>query len=297
MPQKGSIVAHIAEQRPAGRHRRGGRRLRPLLSPEGPILDYSTVLVQLVTLINQRAKALIGPQLERWTTEARGDSTRMDAWYDEAARAIEQLRIQMRTDPPYNVTRLTRNIANEVDEAQRRKWIQVTRAALGVRLLTEESWLSGSIEAFVADNVQLITNLSQEYIDQIGQTVNRGVRAGLRHESIAKQVFSPTLPAGRFRQAKTRARLIARDQINKLNGQLTERRQTDIGVEEYIWRTAGDTRVRSQDQAQAGKKYRWDRPPPGGHPGQKVNCRCYAEPVFGDEFDSPEVRAAPKGKV
>ncbi|MFZ4125047.1 MAG: phage minor head protein [Rickettsiales bacterium] len=44
----------------------------------------------------------------------------------------------------------------------------------------------------------------------------------------------------------------------------------------YIWRTAGDGKVRASHAANEGKIFAWDTPPPTGHPGEDYNCRCKA---------------------
>ncbi len=45
----------------------------------------------------------------------------------------------------------------------------------------------------------------------------------------------------------------------------------------YIWRTVGDSKVRSSHAERDGKTFSWDAPPEGGHPGEAYNCRCRAE--------------------
>ncbi|WNK00085.1 phage minor head protein [Thalassospiraceae bacterium LMO-JJ14] len=47
----------------------------------------------------------------------------------------------------------------------------------------------------------------------------------------------------------------------------------------YIWRTRGDSKVRSAHAERDGKVFDWDNPPEGGHPGEAPNCRCLAEDV------------------
>ncbi|MEE8393530.1 MAG: phage minor head protein, partial [Rhodospirillales bacterium] len=42
----------------------------------------------------------------------------------------------------------------------------------------------------------------------------------------------------------------------------------------YIWRTVGDSKVRSSHAERDGKVFSWDDPPEGGHPGEAPNCRC-----------------------
>lgn len=45
----------------------------------------------------------------------------------------------------------------------------------------------------------------------------------------------------------------------------------------YIWRTAGDARVRDSHAVREGGIFVWGQPPEGGHPGDDYNCRCWAE--------------------
>lgn len=47
----------------------------------------------------------------------------------------------------------------------------------------------------------------------------------------------------------------------------------------YIWRTRGDSKVRSAHAERDGMVFDWDNPPEGGHPGEAPNCRCRAEDV------------------
>jgi hypothetical protein len=49
----------------------------------------------------------------------------------------------------------------------------------------------------------------------------------------------------------------------------------------YIWRTAGDDKVRPSHAANEGERFAWDNPPDTGHPGEDINCRCVAEPYYG----------------
>lgn len=53
-----------------------------------------------------------------------------------------------------------------------------------------------------------------------------------------------------------------------------------LGMEGYyIWHTQQDDRVRSSHAANHGKLFAWNRAPETGHPGQDINCRCWAQPV------------------
>lgn len=187
------------------------------------------------------------------------------------------------TIPPSEIEAQIRDQGFEFSNDNKRKVGQAFRVALGVDLFLDEPFLENTIENYVGETTALIRNVGEELMDQTERVVLQGLRQGVRHEDIARQLIGlkdkdgkPTL----FSKAKNRAKLVARDQANKLNGKLTELRQQRAGIEEYTWRTVGDDRVRPEHVARDGKKFNWNEPPSDGHPGEPVNCRCYAEPVF-----------------
>lgn len=51
----------------------------------------------------------------------------------------------------------------------------------------------------------------------------------------------------------------------------------------YIWHTQGDGKVRPSHAANNGKIFAWANPPVTRHPGEEINCRCWAEPYNGPE--------------
>jgi SPP1 gp7 family putative phage head morphogenesis protein len=131
------------------------------------------------------------------------------------------------------------------------------------------------LELFASQNAQLIKSLPEQELERVAGTVERGLQQGSRFTDVAKEIQKS------FGITHRRAKLIARDQTTKLNASLTKLRQEEVGVEEYIWQTSGDERVRPTHRANDGKKFRWDSPPSKtGHPGHDVNCRCVARPVL-----------------
>ncbi len=62
-------------------------------------------------------------------------------------------------------------------------------------------------------------------------------------------------------------------------GLINQLRQEDLGIEQYIWRSQDDAKVRDSHAGYDDQVFRWDDPPVGGHPGEAQNCRCYAEPI------------------
>ncbi len=71
--------------------------------------------------------------------------------------------------------------------------------------------------------------------------------------------------------------------LRELEQILDRQRQQAAGIQEYIWRTEGDDKVRPSHAENDGKTCSWDDPPDTGHPGSEANCRCHAEPVIEEE--------------
>lgn len=88
---------------------------------------------------------------------------------------------------------------------------------------------------------------------------------------------------------KSRANLIARTEVSRTAGLLTQVRSQHIGSTHYIWRTVGDIDVRDEHRHLNGQVISWDEPPIAGsnnmryHAGQGPNCRCYSEPLIPEE--------------
>lgn len=173
-------------------------------------------------------------------------------------------------------------VAEKLDRSNRRAFTATMRSTLGIdisKVLSDEG-IGPVFETFVSDNVALIKSIPEQYHDKVLAAVTQGFESGDDFFSIRKSI----LEIGE--STERRAKLIARDQVSKMNSALNQVRQTQLGIERYRWRTSRDERVRDTHRANAGKVFRWDTPPPEtGHPGHDINCRCTAEPVILDDID------------
>lgn len=161
----------------------------------------------------------------------------------------------------------------------------VARAALAERTpLPAQVPVQDTVLTWAAENVRLIKSIDSRYFDEVRDAVIATVGEGKSTRALAKLLNE------RFGVAKSRARLIAEDQIGKLNAQITQRRQLSLGIEEYEWSNVADQRVRKLHMNRSGRNpdglggtiRRWDQPhPTEGHPGEPVRCRCGALPVLG----------------
>ena len=168
---------------------------------------------------------------------------------------------------------------------------EVLKSALGVDIFVGQPDLLTNLNEWAAENVRLITNIPDKYFDDLQGIVSRAIQNGDTNRQTAQHIKDLIGVTDR------RARLIARDQVATLNGQLNKKRQTSVGIEYYIWSDSNDSRVRETHAEHDGHLYCWEyvsgiRPtcpkcgepahdsPEKGHPGEEVNCRCVALPVI-----------------
>lgn len=293
------------------------KRPRALLYPKGIERQYEKFLLSLVREWLELYKGIVDPQLERIGTQAyllrqhthnlqfiaylpeESIGVRTDDWPDELATVMGSFQVSMvETIKP--VETFARSVGHKVSEWGTKQWSKTLVDTLGVDVFAREPWLGAHINSFGKENVQLITKLAEETRADIDRIINDGFKRGRRIEDIRTEILRGTdLTKGRFKKTRTRAQLIARDQVSKLNGQLIQLRQQEIGINQYIWRTAIDERVRTSHLAMEGKICDWGNAftyknkfnenwmertsdMVKKHPGQDIQCRCYAEPVFED---------------
>ncbi len=249
--------------------------------PDGVEREYRSYLLREV--VGRFRDAVEGrlldalPALVDQARRSRPDA-RDDQWGDDVERLIDDIRKATDRTQPQHLERST-EIARGVSDFNRQQFQRIAQATLGVTLKLNEPYLSEQLDSFARENARLIKSIPGDELDRIEGLVQRGLRAGRGYDDLAKEVRH------RVDVSESRSRLIARDQTQKLNSNLTELRQKEVGVRSYIWQTSRDERVRSRHAANQGKEFRWDDPPSSGHPGAGVNCRCYAAPVLEPIFE------------
>lgn len=167
---------------------------------------------------------------------------------------------------------------------------------LGINPIISEPYLQPIMRQFIDTNTNLIKSIGNQFFDQVQADTYRHIQVGVYNKEYAKKIkaeyeqeFKNQFEAGvlkrRVTNADARARLIARDQISKYNGQLNQTRQTALGITKYRWVTAGDERVRERHRQLNGRIFDWNNPPISDsgepiNPGDDFQCRCVSEPIF-----------------
>lgn len=277
------VRAHHAMARLFGRRARTGRlprQQRPLAIEA----DYAARLVSIVHGLKPAISRLTA-ELPDLLTAARTDGVRTDA--AEAVRArflVEQVRHAAESlARPADLEQIARRYANAATAFQREQLRRQVVAAIGVDVLGEHALsipMTRMLDHFVGENVALIRSVPNVIAHDVDKIVARAFAGGQRAETVVEDVQD------RLDIGERHARLIARDQIGKLTGQINAVRQQDLGVKRFRWRTAGDERVREEHEILDGEEFDYDDPPEEGLPGEPIMCRCYAEPVFDEILDA-----------
>jgi len=259
------------------------------LHPLGAERDYTRALWAMVEQLYALIDSDLIPALEGVfaTVELKRPQQAQDAAADDVEKLIQAIGAKL--DPTWERgSALALDIGQKTSKWNSAQWQKILKQVLGVALLPSEPWLEDALQLFVKQNVALIGSLRAEALGDVEQLVQRALLAGRRHEEVAKEIreMLGMTPGEKRRRAeqrgvRARARLIARDQVAKLNGNLTQTRQKTLGVTHYVWRTSLDERVRFSHAIKEGKTFSWDKPPADtGHPGEDFQCRCLAEPVL-----------------
>lgn len=170
-------------------------------------------------------------------------------------------------------------------------WNAQVKEALGVGV--SHDWYSEQMDDMVGNwirtNVSKIRSVPSEYLTEIENIIRWG------YETRQPKVNVYNRLEKQIKLSRSRAKMIARDQLGTLNAQMTRFEHESAGVSKYKWITKRDGRVRDSHRALHGTIQSWNNPPAMWYmtasrgivytgrycnPGEDYGCRCVAKPVF-----------------
>ena len=255
---------------------RGKKKAGLVKATKAPEVRYRRQLLQLVNRLKNGVKTRILPLLKAFEPQYTGDSfadsyaTQLENAFDDIRKTYVDVNIIAKGVASQFVG--TVNIANE-----KRFYASIEKVVgINVRNLIQNEGIGDLITSTTRNNVNLIVSIADEYMTKVENIVFTGVNESTPYFSMTKEIMKVN------GDIEYKAKRIARDQTSKFNAALNQQRQTNLGVEEYVWRTVGDgDRVRKTHRANNGKTFRWDKPSKiTGHPGHDIQCRCIAQPVI-----------------
>jgi SPP1 gp7 family putative phage head morphogenesis protein len=171
----------------------------------------------------------------------------------------------------------------ELAARNEKAWIRVGKEmGRAMRKELETAPTGQVLHELLEEQVTLITSLPIEAAQRVHKLTTEGLMNGIRAVDLVPEIMR----TGEV--TMSRARCIARTEIARTASILTQSRAEHVGSTHYIWRTVGDSDVRSSHKKMNGKVVAWDEPPTLSdgtttHAGQIYNCRCYAEPILPEE--------------
>jgi SPP1 gp7 family putative phage head morphogenesis protein len=184
----------------------------------------------------------------------------------------------------FNLSKRLKDIADSTERFSKNEWKKVVNKTLGVNILDDYyqgEYYQKALGEWIETNAGLIKSIPKELLDEFKDTVYQEYISGSSITDLSKQIRE------RYGVSKSKSRMLARDQVGKLNAQITQHQQQNVGSNKYKWKTAGDGRVRSRHKELNNKICSWNDPPVvdkrtgrKAHPGEDYQCRCIAIPVF-----------------
>jgi SPP1 gp7 family putative phage head morphogenesis protein len=237
---------------------------------------YRKALEALARSVSGEVADALRPVLARARAEEAGERT--DAVdIGDAQSAIAQVRIAiLRRISDRRIITLLEALSRDLSDANALDLAEV----LGISIRDEPASIAALLEQWRTENVRLIKSIAEDLLGEVQEIVTEAVTRGTRVETLAKQIQR------RFEVSRSRARLIARDQVAKANSQLTKIRHEAAGVSRYRWSSSQDERVRDSHRRLNRTVHAWNDPPLVDgrrvHPGEDYQCRCVAIPILED---------------
>lgn len=143
------------------------------------------------------------------------------------------------------------------------------------------------VKSWSITNARLIKSISADLLEDVSILIQNAYRSGIKTSVVRDEIIK------KFGSTESRAELIARDQIAKLNSNIVRHQYLEAGITDFKWLTSMDDRVRESHKVLNGKICTWSdatiyknnisdinwksRRSIGGvlkQPGEDYQCRC-----------------------
>lgn len=235
-------------------------------------LDYTRALLQIVEDMHSDTVKALMPLIEQSNV---GDSVMVaDSIFSDFKTAFSKTANTVKAKVSGIAEALAKTVVSKQGQQSDNQLSEMILSKTGIDFsgLMSDSVLKEAVDEAVAANIALINSIPQQYLDRVEQAVMASLQAGTLNDTLADDLLKIE------GVTKNRAKLIARDQLGKINSRLSQIRQQSLGITHYFWSTSHDERVRDRHRRWDGDLIAWDNPPIDGHPGQAVQCRCTAIP-------------------
>lgn len=276
---------------------RGNKRLHGKttpLYPESVEREYQRIADAYMKILNDVMKENLA-DLRKIAQEEDVEQYRADGLKDIVGKVVDLFAsIGMKVAERLSFFGLQEKVEKMASATQKHsisEWKKEVHETLGINILEDYytgDFYSRQLEVWTGQNVDLISSIPQNSLEKMKNIVLEGYLEGKPSKTVIKEIQNS------YSVDKRKACFIARDQLAKLNSNITQHQHRDAGVSKYRWSTSMDSRVREGHKSLNGKEFSWDEPPIVDkkgrrcHPGEDYECRCVAIPVFDlDTIDLP----------
>lgn len=252
--------------------------LRIIREREGAITEYRIILVRVLREIRAEVVRSVLPLFRAYRRELARDALVVDRvmpafdWFESLRRVASAAVARA-------VVAAGRLFERELTAFTRRFRASVKQ---GLSVELPESVVAPDLERrvlladAVAANAALIKSLSDDAVKR----VEFAVIEARRNRASARRLSG--ILQREFGTVKSRADLIAVDQIASMHADFTRMHHQSVGIDHYRWITQRDERVRDRHRPLHGRVYRYGETTGaegGVMPGRAIRCRCVAAPV------------------
>ena len=228
--------------------------------------EYARELVKYVRKVRDICKRHIPNMVDA----AMWNAIHADDWTEEQTEDIDE---EITAEEEAAIMAIILAMFNRVKTFNRRQQEKIFRSVFGAspKEISKEDYEKIK-QIWVNQNIELIRSIDRRTLESIRYTLSENIIRAVDRKILVEELTESIMHMADVNEK--RAALIACDQVGKLNSQLAQLEQMNQGVDSYIWQTMMDNRVRPEHAARQGKRFYWDDPPSGGHPGWAIRCRC-----------------------
>jgi SPP1 gp7 family putative phage head morphogenesis protein len=263
---------------PALARREGIRRdvtLRPIEPTQAHAKELAALYLPIVRAWAEGIEAIMAgytlPTVDALTLDEPADQ---QAAIDRTAEEVSRLIVAFGV----GIERL----AVRIEQWHRAKWIAGVKAGTKVDLSTvlTAQPVRETLEAWIARNVALVTDISDQAKGRISDAVFRAYQNRTPTRELARELREAV------GMARSRAIRVAADQNTKLSGALDAERMAEAGVEWFKWRHSAKRHPRENHLARNGNIYDLktgkrrgggETIPSDDRPGMQPYCGCRAQ--------------------
>ncbi|HDU1549311.1 TPA: hypothetical protein REW71_000126 [Klebsiella pneumoniae] len=166
----------------------------------------------------------------------------------------------------------------QVEREEWNQWKSVSQQiSEGLRDVVGNTPIGQVTQDIVYRQIQLMKSLPLEAADRVREIQQRAIQATIYGER-PDALYEMIMQSGDV--AASRAKMIARTEIGRATGALTQARALAVGSEGYWWRIEG-AGTRPSHFKMRDKFVYWHNPPTldgmTGHAGCLPNCKCHPE--------------------